>query len=499
MTLYTFRVNRSAFSLNIEWYAYLCSIPIFMQRLLHLLCLLYPCLLNAQPLIEREFGGPGYQRGEESILLPDGGYAVAASGNDSTTGFLDAMIIRLDSNANELWSKQYGGFSSDFTSSIAPTADGGFVVAATTYSFSSDPGTTSDWWLLRLNDQGDTLWTRTFPKPGNDRMYDIHVNRDGSLLLTGWISISGYARGTIMKVSEQGDSLWSFSLGSSGNSFAQFSSELSDGRYVMAGARLFGNWQAWIGLFDTSGTLLNSYSYETPVTNSYAQRIFEHPNGGYLLGGRSGTSLNMAPFIARLNDQFDTLWTRNYRNTVDINTQEDDFPITMTAEGGAAFGGGRLVAGLPVGSIYKTDTSGNVVWVRDFPDPYDKKFIDAFTAPNGDFVFTGYARGFSNVSCEAYLIRCDTSGSTGTTTAVTELETPRVLVYPNPVRDEVVYLQAPSPAPRTVQLLDAAGRIVLTRVWTTESLALPLSSLSAGWYIVEIREGDRVQRERILR
>jgi hypothetical protein len=57
-------------------------------------------------MFEREFGGPGYQRGEESILLPDGGYAVAASGNDSTIGFLDAMIIRLDSNANELWSKQ---------------------------------------------------------------------------------------------------------------------------------------------------------------------------------------------------------------------------------------------------------------------------------------------------------------------------------------------------------------------------------------------------------
>ena len=67
----------------------------------------------------------------------------------------------------------------------------------------------------------------------------------------------------------------------------------------------------------------------------------------------------MAPFIARLNDQFDTL-DRNYRNTVDINTQEDDFSDHHDREGGAAFGGGRLVAGLPVGSIYKTDT-GNVV------------------------------------------------------------------------------------------------------------------------------------------
>ena len=88
-----------------------------------------------------------------------------------------------------------------------------------------------------------------------------------------------------------------------------------------------------------------------------------------------------------------------------------------------------------------------------------------------------------------YLVRCDTSGFYRDHTAVTELETPRVLVYPNPVRDEVVYFQAPSPAPRTVQLLDAAGRIVLTHAWTTESLALSQSSLSAGWYIVEIRGG----------
>lgn len=318
------------------------------------------------------------------------------------------------------------------------------------------------------------------------------MNRDGSLLLTGWISISGYARSTIMKVSEQGDTFWCFSPSSSGNSFAQFSTELSDGRYVMAGARLFGNWQSWIGLFDTSGTLLNSYSYKTPVTKSYAQRIFEHPNGGYLLGGRSGTSLNMPPFIAQLNDQFVTLWTRNYRNMVDINTQEDDFPITMTAEVGAAFGGSRLVAGLPVGSIYKTDTSGNVVWVRDFPDPYDKKFIDAFTAPNGNLVFTGYALNLSSVSCEAYLVRCDTSGSTGSTTQVSEYETPRVAVYPNPVCNGVLHLKAMTAALRTVRLLDGRGREILRQDWNTETLTLPLSAGAAGLYILEIREGNRL-------
>lgn len=468
------------------------------MKIILLVCLLVPSLITAQPLFERELGGPGYQRGEESILLADGGYAVAASGNDSTTSFLDAMIIRLDSNANEVWSKQYGGASTDFTSSIAQTDDGGFVVAATTYSFSSDPGTTSDWWLLRLDAQGDTLWTRTFPKPGNDRMYDVHVNRDGSLLLTGWISMSGYARGTIMKVSAQGDSLWSFSLGSGGNSFAQFSSELSDVRYVMAGARLFGNWQAWIGLFDTAGTLLNSYAYETPVLQSYAQRIYEHPQGGYLLGGRSGTSLNFSPFAARLNAQFDTVWTRNYRNTVDINTQEDDFPIAMTAEGGVTFGGQRLVNGQLMGSIYKTDTLGNIIWIRDFADPYEKKFVDAITAPNGDFLFTGYARNFNSVSCEAYVVRCDTSGSTGSTTSVPEPEVPEVQIYPNPAIGEFMHLKADVARNRKIRLLDSTGRVVISCDWNTTATSLSLTGLSDGLYLLEVRTNERLQIFRVL-
>ena len=74
MTLYTFRVNRSVFTLNIEWYAYLCSNPIFMQRpsTFSACCVLFA---ECPTPIERGFGGPGYQRGG-IILLSDGGYAV---------------------------------------------------------------------------------------------------------------------------------------------------------------------------------------------------------------------------------------------------------------------------------------------------------------------------------------------------------------------------------------------------------------------------------------
>lgn len=43
------------------------------------------------------------------------------------------------------------------------TEDGGFAFAGYTYSFSGQPGTRRDGWLVRLSSNGDTLWTRTFP------------------------------------------------------------------------------------------------------------------------------------------------------------------------------------------------------------------------------------------------------------------------------------------------------------------------------------------------
>ena len=62
-----------------------------------------------------------------------------------------------------LWTRTYGPAGAEVLFSIDQTADGGFIMSGEIGAFSGS----EDYWLVRTDDQGDTLWTRTFANLSN--------------------------------------------------------------------------------------------------------------------------------------------------------------------------------------------------------------------------------------------------------------------------------------------------------------------------------------------
>ena len=63
------------------------------------------------------------------------------------------------------WSKNYGGSSMDFAEQISPTSDGGFIVIGRSSSSNGDVSTNmgqSDFWLVKLDSNGNLQWQKTF-------------------------------------------------------------------------------------------------------------------------------------------------------------------------------------------------------------------------------------------------------------------------------------------------------------------------------------------------
>jgi len=91
----------------------------------------------------------------------DSGYAVVGTSSQAATQ-RDVWLLRVGPLGDTVWTRLYGGAYNDAAGDIVRTEDGGFAFAGYTYSFSGQPGTRRDGWLVRLASNGDTLWTRTF-------------------------------------------------------------------------------------------------------------------------------------------------------------------------------------------------------------------------------------------------------------------------------------------------------------------------------------------------
>jgi hypothetical protein len=116
----------------------------------------------------------------------DGGYIIAGYTFSFSAGMRDVWLLKTDSGGDTLWTRTYGGIDNDIGYSVQQTSDGGYIIAGSTQSFGVNVGT-SNVWLIRTDDSGDTLWTRTYG--GNDGDGGLSVQQtvpDGGYVITGF-------------------------------------------------------------------------------------------------------------------------------------------------------------------------------------------------------------------------------------------------------------------------------------------------------------------------
>ena len=151
---------------------------------------------------DRSFGGSADDGFDFARVLQtsDGGFIVGGdslspvSGNKTNAnhGSSDFWVVRLDSNGNKLWDRAYGGTGFDELSDLAQTADGGFLLAGLSSSLPGDNKTSqnygsTDFWVVRVDSQGNPLWDASFGGNSDDGFYKVSLlaASDGGWLLGG--------------------------------------------------------------------------------------------------------------------------------------------------------------------------------------------------------------------------------------------------------------------------------------------------------------------------
>jgi len=157
-------------------------------------------------------GGSNSDEAQCIQATPDGGFIVAGQSQStdipgtSSHGGEDAYAVKFDSSGAVQWQKLYGGKSWDQAYSIAPTSDGGYIMAG--YSHSSDipqaPLTGfNDIYVIKLDGSGAVQWQKLYgssiPEYTSNHAFAALPTGDGGYIVVGsWV----------LKLNASGNVIW---------------------------------------------------------------------------------------------------------------------------------------------------------------------------------------------------------------------------------------------------------------------------------------------------
>jgi len=255
-------------------------------------------------------GGLNNDVGKSVQQTADGGYIVAGytySNDGNVTGnhgLIDIWVVKLDSTGSVLWEKCLGGLSSDSASSIQQTSDGGYIVAG--YTNSNDGNVTGnhgveDCWIVRLDSAGTLLWQKCLGGSSSDYTSSIQQTADGGYIVAGYTwSTDGNVNGNhglgdywVVKLGSTGTLLWQTCLGGSQNDYAYSIQQTADSGYVVAGASYsndgnvtgnHGNFDYWVVKLDSTGTFIWQKCLGG-LNDDTGRSVRQTADGGYVIAG----------------------------------------------------------------------------------------------------------------------------------------------------------------------------------------------------------------------
>ena len=195
---------------------------------------------NGNETWRQTFGGPGADFATDVAQTSDGGYIITGLTKSFNDLSGDVYLVKTDTNGYWVWAQDYGDPGTgpfDIGNSVQQTTDHGYIIAGVTQSTLLGEHAL----LIKTDSTGTLQWNKAYGT--NDASSDasassVEQTTDGGYIFTGYISNFGAGGDDyyLVKTNATGDTLWTRAYGSSDNDDASFVRQTSDLGYIVAGA-----------------------------------------------------------------------------------------------------------------------------------------------------------------------------------------------------------------------------------------------------------------------
>lgn len=324
--------------------------------------------------------------------------------------FTCAVCSAVFAQPDTLWTKTFGGDEDDICYSAYQTNDHGFILAGY-YSHGSlfDP---RDFYVVKLDAAGELEWQRTYGDTYTRSCYTMHPVGDDGYILAGtsnyWLDFDNTDI-WLLRINAQGDSLWSRQFGAA-TAWEQCYDvkPTPDGGFILAGyAAVFQNSGADIWIIKTSaqGSVQWQDRFYDPRGNAVCNEILLQDDG-YLFVGYSYNAADESQYalVMKTNLDGDSLWYRQLEAGYCASICEDGsggFMLAGSVENANSSWDARLT---------NIDAEGNTNWSRTYVGPgYD--YVEGIKrAPDGGYLLVGSSSSFGEVFGDAWVLKVDADG-----------------------------------------------------------------------------------------
>lgn len=396
-----------------------------------------------QMLWNKAYGGAGIEHMFGMAPTTDGGAILVGETTSAETGDVsgfrggvsDVWVIRVNSSGSLLWQKCLGGSSQEHGQAICRLSDGNFMIAGATNSSGGDvsvnPFGGSDFWMIKIDPNGNVLWDTCLGSSGEDEPLGITATTDGGCIVVGQIEggdgtlistppINGYSTyGSdmwVVKLNSDGSIAWNTCLGDSGQESATSVCQTPDGGYLIGG---WSNSASFLGesLYGSADaivvklTAVGAVSWVKPLGGSGYEEVTSVINtadGGFMVGALTESedgdvSGNHAvgtgdAWLVKLTNAGSIQWQKCYGGTGnESKTKVIEFP-----GGGYLFGANTQSEDGDLKRYYssdgdndmwvgKTDASGNLLWEKTIGGSSNEMCEGVFAASDGTVTIGGWS------------------------------------------------------------------------------------------------------------